>query len=159
MDDVIVEFDGKDVKEWRDLPRIVAYTPAGKDVAVTIIRKGKELTKTVKVGRLEDADNARQEKPVAFDPKSEAAAKHLAPGMVIVEVQQQPVSSPLCFLYRPRLPGLGSDALIISARSVIEWWPANWRRCDPTQRSSALDRHHHSYRQFAKRTPSNLRRL
>ena len=31
--DVIVKFDGKDVKEMRDLPRIVADTPVGKDVA------------------------------------------------------------------------------------------------------------------------------
>ena len=38
----------------RDLPRIVADTPVGKDVEVIIIRKGKEETKTVKLGRLED---------------------------------------------------------------------------------------------------------
>lgn len=52
--DVVVKFDGKDVKEMRDLPRIVADTAVGKDVEVTIIRKGKEETKTVKLGRLED---------------------------------------------------------------------------------------------------------
>jgi serine protease Do len=57
--DVIVKFDGKDVKEMRDLPRIVADTPVGKDVEVVIVRKGKEEKKTVKLGRLEDA-----EKPV-----------------------------------------------------------------------------------------------
>jgi len=56
--DVIVRFDGKDVKEMRDLPRIVADTPVGKDVEVTIIRKGKEETKTVKLGRLEDDKQA-----------------------------------------------------------------------------------------------------
>ena len=32
--DVIVKFDGKDIKEMRDLPRIVADTPVGKDVTV-----------------------------------------------------------------------------------------------------------------------------
>ena len=30
--DVIVKFDGKDIKEMRDLPKIVAETPVGKDV-------------------------------------------------------------------------------------------------------------------------------
>ena len=30
--DVIVKFDGKDIKEMRDLPRIVADTPVGKEV-------------------------------------------------------------------------------------------------------------------------------
>ena len=54
--DVIVKFDGKDIKEMRDLPRIVADTPVGKDVEVVIIRKGKEEKKTVKLGRLEDGD-------------------------------------------------------------------------------------------------------
>jgi serine protease Do len=56
--DVIIKFDGKDVKEMRDLPRIVADTPVGKDVEVLIVRKGKEEKKIVKLGRLED------EKPV-----------------------------------------------------------------------------------------------
>ncbi|MFL6928394.1 MAG: DegQ family serine endoprotease [Xanthobacteraceae bacterium] len=54
--DVIVKFDGKDIKEMKDLPRIVADTPVGKDVPVVIVRKGKEETKTVKLGRLEDAE-------------------------------------------------------------------------------------------------------
>src|ERR1700738_2875098 len=54
--DVIVKFDGKDIKEMRDLPRIVADTPVGKDVDVTIVRKGKEESKTVKLGRLEDGE-------------------------------------------------------------------------------------------------------
>jgi serine protease Do len=54
--DVIVKFDGKDIKEMRDLPRVVADTPVGKDVPVTIIRKGKEEIKTVTLGRLEDGE-------------------------------------------------------------------------------------------------------
>jgi serine protease Do len=56
--DVIIKFDGKDIKEMRDLPRIVADTPVGRDVEVVIVRKGKEEKKTVKLGRLDD------EKPV-----------------------------------------------------------------------------------------------
>ena len=52
--DVIVKFDGKDIKEMRDLPKIVGDTPVGKDVPVIVIRKGKEETKTVRLGRLED---------------------------------------------------------------------------------------------------------
>ncbi len=52
--DVIVKFDGKEIKQMRDLPRVVAETPAGKQVTVLIIRKGKEETKTVTIGRLDD---------------------------------------------------------------------------------------------------------
>ena len=48
--DVIVTFDGKEIKEMRDLPRAVADTPVGKDVPVIVIRKGKEETRIVKLG-------------------------------------------------------------------------------------------------------------
>lgn len=54
--DVIVRFDNKDIKEMRDLPRVVADTPVGKDVEVVILRQGKEERKTVKLGRLEDGE-------------------------------------------------------------------------------------------------------
>jgi serine protease Do len=54
--DVIVRFDGKEIKEMKDLPRIVADTPVGKDVDVVIVRKGKEESRTVKLGRLEDGE-------------------------------------------------------------------------------------------------------
>lgn len=54
--DVIIRFDGKDVKDTRDLPRIVAATPVGKAVDVVLMRKGKEVTKKVTLGRLEDGE-------------------------------------------------------------------------------------------------------
>jgi serine protease Do len=65
--DVIVNFDGKAIKEMRDLPRIVADTPVGKDVAVTIIRKGQEVTKHVRLGRLKDTEK----KQAALTPKKD----------------------------------------------------------------------------------------
>ena len=132
--DVVIKFDGKDIKEMRDLPKIVAETQVGKDVDVLIIRKGKEEKKTVKLGRLEDTDKKVaavtkkddvEEKPAikkvlgldlanltdelrkknkikdkvkgvlitGVDANSPASEKRLAPGMVIVEVQQLPVTS------------------------------------------------------------------
>ena len=54
--DVVIKFDGHDVKEMHDLPRIVADTPVGKEVDVVVIRKGKEETHKVKIGRLEDGE-------------------------------------------------------------------------------------------------------
>ena len=54
--DVIIKFDGRDIKEMRDLPRIVADAPVGKEVEVVIVRKGKEITKKVTLGRLEDGE-------------------------------------------------------------------------------------------------------
>jgi serine protease Do len=54
--DVVVKFDGHEVKEMHDLPRIVADTTVGKTVDVIIIRKGKEETHKVTIGRLEDGE-------------------------------------------------------------------------------------------------------
>jgi serine protease Do len=54
--DVIVKFDGKEVKESRDLPRLVASMPVGRQVDVVVVRNGKEVTKTVTLGRLEDGE-------------------------------------------------------------------------------------------------------
>ena len=54
--DVIIKFDGKDVNEMRDLPRVVAESPVGKAVDVVIVRKGVEQTVKVTLGRLEDGE-------------------------------------------------------------------------------------------------------
>jgi serine protease Do len=61
--DVIVKFDGKDIKEMHELPRVVADTPVGKTVEVIILRKGQEITKSIKVGRLEDSDRVAAATP------------------------------------------------------------------------------------------------
>jgi serine protease Do len=54
--DVILKFDGEEVKESHELPKLVASTPVGKSVDVVILRKGQQLTKTVMLGRLEDSE-------------------------------------------------------------------------------------------------------
>jgi serine protease Do len=56
--DVIVTFDGKEIKEPKDLSRVVADTAVGKEVDVVIIRKGVEQNLKVTLGRLEDGDKA-----------------------------------------------------------------------------------------------------
>jgi serine protease Do len=66
--DVVIKFDGRDIKEMHDLPRVVADTPIGKEVDVIVIRKGKEETHKVKIGRLDDG-----EKLAAADAKKGAA--------------------------------------------------------------------------------------
>jgi serine protease Do len=54
--DVVKSFDGKEIDEMRDLPRIVAESPVGKAVDVVIVRKGVEQTVKVTLGRLEDGE-------------------------------------------------------------------------------------------------------
>jgi serine protease Do len=53
--DVIVSFDGVEIKESRDLPKLVANAPVGKEVDVVVVRQGKQITKTIKLGRLEES--------------------------------------------------------------------------------------------------------
>ena len=52
--DVIVEFDGKEIADSKDLPRIVASTPVGKAVTIKLSRNGKVLDQQVKVGEMEE---------------------------------------------------------------------------------------------------------
>ncbi|PTM61488.1 Do family serine endopeptidase [Phreatobacter oligotrophus] len=51
--DVIVRFDGREVRNSRELPRIVSETAVGKAVPVTVVRAGKEEQLTVTLGRRE----------------------------------------------------------------------------------------------------------
>ncbi|NTE34910.1 Do family serine endopeptidase [Agrobacterium tumefaciens] len=66
--DVVLKFDGKDIHEMRDLLRIVAESPVGKEVDVVILRDGKEETVKVKLGQLQDTTD---EKASAEDQQSE----------------------------------------------------------------------------------------
>jgi serine protease Do len=53
-EDVIIRFDGKEIKTSQDLPRIVAQSAIGKEVDVVVMRDGKEVTKRVKLARLDE---------------------------------------------------------------------------------------------------------
>jgi serine protease Do len=76
--DVIIKFDGKDVKESRDLPRLVASMAVGKQVEVVVMRNGKEVTKTVTLGRLEDGEKKTALATESDDPlKLDAVTKAL----------------------------------------------------------------------------------
>jgi serine protease Do len=76
--DVIVKFDGKDIKESRDLPKLVASLPVGKEVDVVVVRKGQEITKTVKLGRLEDGEKAAAAAAGNGDEESNAQKKAIS---------------------------------------------------------------------------------
>jgi len=136
--DVIVKFAGTNIKDAHQLPKLVASAQVGEDVPVVVFRQGKELTKTVKLGRLEDSekkvavqsaaapDKSAMPTPVQkaigmtftdlnetsrlkfsikqeitsgvvvsdVDPDSPAAEKHIQPGEVIEEINQDPVKNP-----------------------------------------------------------------
>jgi len=53
--DIILEFDGRQIHEMNELPRVVAGTKVGKKVKALILRDGKEQTVTLVVEQLKDA--------------------------------------------------------------------------------------------------------
>ncbi|MEX2277858.1 MAG: Do family serine endopeptidase [Cucumibacter sp.] len=132
--DLILEFDSKPIVTMRDLPRIVAVTPVGKQVKVKIFRGGEASEVEVMLGRLEQAEmrlaEATPEPPeeippvdgdllglnvapldeqlretysiseatdgvviTQVDPLSDAYAKGIRPGLLIAEVNQQPIET------------------------------------------------------------------
>ncbi len=83
--DVIVKYGDKDVKDTRELVRIVADTAVGTDVPVLIYRDGKEKTLNVSIGRLEETTLAA----APGEPQKETPAKpsdEVVLGMTLVPV-------------------------------------------------------------------------
>jgi len=64
--DIILEFNGVEIKQMKELPAIVARTEVGKNVDVKIWRNKKEITKKVLLGRLETSEDFK----VSENPKN-----------------------------------------------------------------------------------------
>ncbi|HZD40280.1 MAG TPA: PDZ domain-containing protein, partial [Terriglobales bacterium] len=120
--DVVIEFDGKEVKDSSDLPIIVARTPVDRRVRMKVLRDKKEVQLTVSVGELKDeevvasapekgelgmtvqrltpqiAESLGLEKTEgvvvsAVDPGSAADEAGIRRGDVILEVDRKPIRS------------------------------------------------------------------
>ena len=81
--DVVVRFDGKDVEEMRDLPRIVADTPVGKTVVVEVMRDGELQQLEVEIGRLEEGE------VVAGESEDDPEAERTVLGMTLAPVSDE----------------------------------------------------------------------
>ena len=67
--DIILEFDGKPIKEMVELPKIVAQTDVGKKVTVKVWRNKREITKNIILGRLETSEDFQQKTIITEKPK------------------------------------------------------------------------------------------
>ena len=87
--DIILKFDGQDVKEMHNLPRIVGDSDVGKDVPVVIWRDGKEITVPIVLAerpaeeKLADADQPNKTDANASKPTDVAGL-----GMKIAPISQ-----------------------------------------------------------------------
>ncbi len=96
--DIIIEFEGKTIKEINDLPRLVAAVPVGKVVEVKILREGKPQLFKVQVQELDDKQIAsgrsqtKEELGIVaqeFTPEMARRARmEYEPGILIVQVRE-----------------------------------------------------------------------
>ena len=94
--DVIVSFDGKVIKQMKDLPYIVGTTPVNKTVLVEVIRKGQKKDFQIKLGELKEDKESKetgQEKPylgMTVEELTPQLAQNLGipetSGLVVVQV-------------------------------------------------------------------------
>ena len=82
--DIIIKFNGKEVKAMSDLPLMVAETPVGSTVKVTVVREGKELALPVKIEELAEEKAAP---PASKEPEPSDFGMTL--GDITPEVQQE----------------------------------------------------------------------
>ena len=61
--DIILEFNGTKINEMKELPIIVAQTEVGKIIEVKVWRNKKEITKKIKLGRLETSSDFKKKEP------------------------------------------------------------------------------------------------
>ncbi|RWX78443.1 Do family serine endopeptidase [Neorhizobium lilium] len=92
--DVILSFDGQPINEMRDLPRIVAESPVGKQVDVVLMRDGKQQTVKVTLGKLEDTADATtdDDKPAAPEGEGKAPDGKGGPGGAQGQTADAPVA-------------------------------------------------------------------
>lgn len=108
--DVIVKFDGRDMKDVRDLPRAVAESEVGKVVDVVIVRKGVEQTVQVTLGRLEDGEKIAEATP--DKPAGKPAASSDILGMKIVELDDDARAS---FEISPDVAGVVISEVVLDS--------------------------------------------
>jgi serine protease Do len=65
--DIILTFDGHEVDAINDLPRLVAATPAGKEVRMSVFRNGKTHELTATIGKLQEDREEAEEAGAASD--------------------------------------------------------------------------------------------
>jgi serine protease Do len=73
--DVVIRFGDHEIKDMKNLPKIVADTPIGKAADIVVLRDGKEVTLKITPDRLEDSEKPKQasagkEEPIKAAPKN-----------------------------------------------------------------------------------------
>ncbi len=99
--DIITEFNGTQIKEFRDLSRVVASNKPGESVPVKVIRNGEQVQLNVTIGGSNDAkeetkesaapaaNNVMKQLGVSFRPLNEEEKKRVGSGLCITELSEE----------------------------------------------------------------------
>lgn len=101
--DVIIEFNGKTIKEYNELPRMVASISPGEKASLKILRDGKELEISAIVGELKEEEAAKPVEEVqkqigiSLQPVTPEIAMELgmkkSEGVIVTDVDANSIAS------------------------------------------------------------------
>ncbi|MFC1855742.1 DegQ family serine endoprotease [Thermodesulfobacteriota bacterium] len=77
--DIIIKYDGHEIKKMKDLPKLVALTPIDKKVEVVVLRKGKEMSITVTIVKMKEEEKAKKESSSDLKDKFGMLVQDLTP--------------------------------------------------------------------------------
>jgi serine protease Do len=156
--DVILEFDGKQISDSKDLPRMVASSPVGKTVSLKIWRQGKVTEQKVKLGEMEEKAESSQTRlsqksmglmvqnltpdmakelglkkgsgvvVTGVEPGSPAAEAGIQTGDVIREVNRKPVKDVDDFIQTIEKTSREGNVLVLIQRGQSSLFAALTRR-------------------------------
>ena len=143
--DIILQFNGKDIAESKELPRMMAATPVGDTVALKVLRNGKTITCQVNAGEMQEKEVASLDTPreslgltvqnitpdiaqelglekaggvvvANVEPGSPASDAGIQPGDVIQGVNQKPVKDVDDFVAKIEKAGKQENVLLLIKR-------------------------------------------
>jgi serine protease Do len=80
--DIVVKFDGREIKNWQDLPLTVANTEVGKKVKIVVFRDKKEVTLDLTVAELKDDGGSGSAAGTEGSQKLGLTLREITPEMV-----------------------------------------------------------------------------
>ena len=141
--DIVLTFDGQNVKDWQNLPLIVANTKVGKEVKVVVFRDKKEVTLNLTVAELKDdtaegsgglktADGGQLGLTVReLNPELAARYKTDEEGLVITAIEQDSAASE---------SGLAAGDMILEIDSKEIKTLADYRKAVSTKKKDEIVR-------------------
>lgn len=110
--DLVLEFDGREVKDERALTRIVADSEIGKAVEVKLVREGVTRTVSFVLGERDSGDNEAEDEPVITDSELESNILGVELAEITEDERRSPripadVNGVLVQSVSPRGPGFG----------------------------------------------------